>query len=95
MAIPFAWPPPSAPAAAWATLVYLGVFQIGLAYVFFTRAIRQVSALEASLLLLIEPVLNPVWTWLVHGEAPGGYTLVGGAVIVSATALRAATAPRG
>ena len=53
------------------------------------------SALEASLLLLIEPVLSPVWTWLVHGEAPGGYTLVGGAVIVSATALRAATAPRG
>ena len=71
VAIPFAWPPPSASAAAWATVVYLGVFQIGLAYVFFTRAIRQVSALEASLLLLIEPVLNPMWTWLVHGESPG------------------------
>ena len=95
VAIPFAWPLPSASAAAWATLVYLGVFQIGLAYVLFTRAIRQVSALEASLLLLIEPVLNPMWTWLVHGESPGIYTLVGGAVIVSATALRAATAPRG
>ena len=52
-------------------LVYLGMFQIGLAYVFFTRAIRQVSALEASLLLLIEPVLNPIWTWLMHGESPG------------------------
>jgi len=95
VAIPFAWPPPSASAAAWATVTYLGVFQIGLAYVFFTRAIRQVSALEASLLLLIEPVLNPMWTWLVHGESPGAYTLAGGAVIVSATALRAATAPRG
>ena len=95
VAIPFAWPPPSASAAAWATVAYLGVFQIGLAYVFFTRAIRQVSALEASLLLLIEPVLNPMWTWLVHGESPGIYTLAGGAVIVSATALRAATAPRG
>jgi DME family drug/metabolite transporter len=66
-----------------------------LAYVFFIRAITRVSALEASLLLLIEPVLNPLWTWLVHGESPGAYTLVGGAVIVSATALRAATAPRG
>ena len=85
---------PRASAAAWATVVYLGVFQIGLAYVFFTKAIRSVSALEASLLLLIEPVLNPMWTWLVHGESPGAFTLIGGAVIVSATALRAATAPR-
>ena len=95
VAIPFAWPPPSAPAVAWATVVYLGMFQIGLAYVFFTRAIRHVSALEASLLLLIEPVLNPIWAWLMHGESPGVSTLIGGAVIVSATALRAVTAPRG
>ena len=94
VAIPLAWPPPSAPAAAWATMVYLGVFQLGLAYVFFTRAIRQVTALEASLLLLIEPVLNPVWTWLVHGESPGASTIVGGGVIVAATAVRAATSPR-
>ena len=94
VAIPVALPPPVAPAAAWATIVYLGVFQIGLAYVFFTKAIRQVSALEASLLLLIEPVLNPMWTWLVHGESPGSFTLIGGTVIVTATALRAATAPR-
>ncbi len=94
VAIPVAWPPPVAPAAAWATVVYLGVFQIGLAYVFFTKAIRRVSALEASLLLLIEPVLNPMWTWLVHGESPAAFTLIGGAVIVSATAVRAATAPR-
>jgi drug/metabolite transporter (DMT)-like permease len=93
VAVPFAWPPPSAPAAAWATVVYLGVFQIGLAYVFFTRAIRRVSALEASLLLLIEPVLNPMWTWLVHGESPGGFTIVGGGVIVAATAFHAVTSP--
>ena len=89
VAIPMAWPPPVAPAAAWAAVVYLGVFQIGLAYVFFTKAIRQVSALEASLLLLIEPVLNPMWTWLVHGESPGSFTLIGGAVIVTATAASA------
>jgi DME family drug/metabolite transporter len=94
VAMPMAWPPPVAPAAAWAAVVYLGVFQVGLAYVFFTKAIRQVTALEASLLLLIEPVLNPMWTWLVHGESPGSFTLVGGAVILTATALRAATEPR-
>jgi drug/metabolite transporter (DMT)-like permease len=63
--------------------------------VLFTRAIRHLSALEASLLLLLEPVLNPMWAWLVHGEAPGPFTLAGGAVIVCATALRAIIAPRG
>jgi drug/metabolite transporter (DMT)-like permease len=60
--------------------------------VLFTRAIRHLSALEASLLLLLEPVLNPMWAWLVHSEAPGAFTLAGGAVIISATALRAVTA---
>jgi DME family drug/metabolite transporter len=90
VAIPAAWPLPAAPATAWASVLYLGVFQIGLAYVCLTRAIRHVSALDASLLLLIEPVLNPIWTWLVHGETPGPATLFGGAVIVSATAWRTA-----
>lgn len=89
VAIPAAWPLPEAPMSAWASVLYLGVFQIGLAYVCLTRAIRHVSALEASLLLLIEPVLNPLWTWLVHGETPGPAALVGGAVIVAATAVRA------
>ena len=68
--------------------MYLGVGQIGLAYVCLTAAIRHLSALEVSLLLLIEPVLNPVWTWILHGEHPGTWTIAGGAIIVSATALR-------
>ena len=51
------------------TVVYLGVFQIGLAYVCLGGAIRRLPALEVSLLLLLEPVLNPVWTWLIRGEA--------------------------
>jgi len=69
----------------WAIVAFLGIFQIGLAYVFLTRALRRVGALEASLLLLIEPVLNPVWAWLVHGEEPGRWALAGGAVILTAT----------
>jgi len=89
VALPAAWPLPAAPPAAWASVLYLGVFQIGLAYVCLTRAIRYVSALDTSLLLLIEPVLNPIWTWLVHGETPGAATFVGGTVIVTATAVRA------
>jgi drug/metabolite transporter, DME family len=87
-AFPFAWPLPSATAVEWATIVYLGVCQIGLAYVFLTAAIRVLPALEVSLLLLIEPVLNPTWTWLIRGENPGAYTIVGGAIIIAATAIK-------
>jgi DME family drug/metabolite transporter len=87
-ALPVAWPLPPAPAPEWATLIYLGVFQIGLAYIFLTNAVRQLPALEVSLLLLIEPVLNPVWTWLIRGEDPGRWTIAGGAVIVAATAVK-------
>jgi len=87
-ALPFAWPLPAASVGEWATIVYLGVCQIGLAYVCLTVAIRHLPALEVSLLLLIEPVLNPVWTWILRGEQPGTWTIVGGGIILTATALR-------
>ena len=66
-------------------VTFLGVFQIGLAYVLLNYGLRHVGALEASLLLLAEPVLNPLWAWLVHGEQPSSWTLAGGAIIVAAT----------
>jgi drug/metabolite transporter (DMT)-like permease len=87
-ALPFAWPLPAAAPLEWATIVYLGVCQIGLAYVFLTAAMRVLPALEVSLLLLIEPVLNPAWTWLIRGEHPGAWTIVGGVVIIAATAIK-------
>jgi drug/metabolite transporter, DME family len=87
--LPAAWPLPDASAGEWATVGYLGVVQIGLAYVCLTYAMRQLPALEASLLLLLEPVLNPVWTWLIHGEQPGAWVLAGGGIIVAATAAKA------
>ncbi len=85
--LPLAWPVSGAAAADWLLIGYLGVVQIGLAYVFLTRGLRRVPALEASLLLLIEPVLNPLWAWWLHGERPGGWALAGGALILTATAL--------
>ncbi|MGQ9634186.1 MAG: DMT family transporter [Bryobacteraceae bacterium] len=69
-------------------LVFLGVFQIGLAYVCLSRGIRHATALETSLLLLLEPVLNPIWAWLVHHEKPSGWALAGGALILAATTVR-------
>jgi drug/metabolite transporter (DMT)-like permease len=55
--------------------------------------ICSVSAFEASLLLLLEPVLNPIWTWLVHGEKPGVWSIAGAAVILLATASSPQTGP--
>ena len=46
---------------------------------------RRVPAVQASLLLMIEPALSPVWAWLVHGERPGPWALTGGVVIVVGT----------
>jgi drug/metabolite transporter (DMT)-like permease len=83
--LPFALPVGIVSPADAAIVVALGVFQIGLAYVLLNHGLRHVGALEASLLLLAEPVLNPVWAWLVHGERPSVWTLTGGVVIVAAT----------
>jgi drug/metabolite transporter, DME family len=87
--LPQALPLASGGAADWAIIIYLGVFQIGLAYIFVSAAIRHISALEASVLLLVEPAFNPIWSWLVHGEKPGGWSLAGGAVILGATTVKA------
>jgi drug/metabolite transporter (DMT)-like permease len=78
---------PAAGAADVAVILYLGVAQIGLSYYCLTRAIRHVTAFEATAILLIEPALNPVWVWLVHGEKPGVWALCGGGLILFATLL--------
>jgi len=48
----------------------------------------HVPALQASLLLLLEPVLNPIWAWWIHGEAPSAWSLAGGTLILGATVAR-------
>ncbi len=69
-------------------LAYLGVFQLGLAYLCFSRGVTRTPAIEASLLVLIEPVLNPIWTFIVAGERMGPWSIAGGAVVLLATAWR-------
>ena len=74
--------------ADWAVVVFLGVCQLGIPYLFLSRAVPRVRALEVGLFLLIEPVLNPIWAWLVHGETPGPATMGAGVLILGATAAR-------
>ena len=94
LCLPLALPVASAAPIDWAVVGYLGVFQIGLAYLFLARGIAGVPALEASMILLVEPALNPIWAWLVHGERPGVLPIVGGTLILSATVVRTATIGR-
>ncbi len=86
--LPLALPAGGHGAVDWLVVVYLGVVQIGLAYVLLTAALRAVPAFEASLLILVEPVFNPIWAWWLHGERPGTWSLAGGLVILSAVAAR-------
>lgn len=88
VALPFALPVGDAGARDWISIGYLGVFQIGLAYMLMATAIRHVAAFEASALLLLEPALSPVWAWLVHDERPGPLALIGGALILVATLVK-------
>lgn len=69
-------------------LLFLGIFQIGIAYLLFTKGIAAgVRSLDASIIGFIEPMLNPVWVFLVLDEKPSGWAILGGVVIIFAVAL--------
>ncbi|SDF02595.1 DMT family transporter [Sporomusa acidovorans] len=72
----------------WLALLALGCVQLGLAYVLYSIAIKLVSALEASIITMIEPILNPLWVFLLIGEGPGFWALIGGGVILTAITIR-------
>ncbi|MDP4219035.1 MAG: DMT family transporter [Bacteroidota bacterium] len=69
-------------------LLFLGIVQIGVAYAFFTKGIHHVRALDALLISMLEPVLNPVWVYLGIGETPGEYAIAGGAIILAVVIIR-------
>lgn len=80
---------PLLPPAGWIALLALGVVQLGVSYWLYSRAIRHVTALEAVLIPVIEPILNPVWVLIFMGEKPTGWALLGGAIVLSAVTTRA------
>ena len=66
-----------------------GVVQLAIPYVLFVLALRRVEPVDASLLILLEPVLNPIWVWLAVGERPDWSTFVGGVAILAAMVIEA------
>ena len=88
MTLPWALPLASIGAADLLALLYLGAIQIGLAYALLTSGLARVRALDASLLLFLEPVLNPVWAFLVHGERLRGAAIAAGVLILGSTFLK-------
>lgn len=73
----------------WLALSALGVVQLGLSYLLYARAVKHVSALELVLIPVLEPILNPIWTWWAYGEKPGTWAFYGGAVVLGAVTWRA------
>lgn len=67
---------------------FLGVFQIAIAYAFFTFGLKRVYAVEASIISMFEPVLNPFWVFIGYGEVPSTYAIIGGVIIISAISIR-------
>jgi drug/metabolite transporter (DMT)-like permease len=81
------WIGVSIDAASWRYLIILGVIQLGLSYVLYSVAIRHVSAIEAIMVPVIEPILNPLWVWLFLNETPGPWAIPGGILVIAASIL--------
>ncbi|MEI8134671.1 MAG: DMT family transporter [bacterium] len=69
-------------------LVWLGCIQIGVPYALFTKGIHHVRALDALLISMLEPVLNPLWVYLGVGETPSQYAIIGGVIIMIIVVVR-------
>ena len=69
-------------------IVFLGVFQLGISYILYVNSLKYITALEAILLTVIEPLLNPLWVYIFTGEAPGILAIIGGIIVITAIIMR-------
>lgn len=69
-------------------ILLLGIFQLGIAYILYATAVKYLTALEVILIMFLEPILNPIWVMLIHGETPSKFSLIGGTIIIVTVALR-------
>ena len=73
---------------SWGLLLIAGVVQLGLPLVLYGKAIPHVRAIEAILIPVLEPVLNPIWVLVFVGEVPSGWALLGGVIVLGAVTVR-------
>jgi drug/metabolite transporter (DMT)-like permease len=91
--LPFLWGQ-SPTLGDWGGILFLGIFQLGLPFVLMTIAIRYLTAVDAILIQTLEPVLNPIWVFLVIGEVPSQTALLGGGIVLVAVTVRSLLANR-
>lgn len=72
---------------SWLGLVLLGIFQLGLSYVLYARAIKSITAMQSTFICLVEPILNPLWVFLTIGEIPGKLSLLGGIIVLASVTI--------
>ena len=72
----------------FAMVSFLGVFQIAFAYALFSYGLKRIIAVEASIISMFEPVLNPIWVLIGYGEMPTFFAAIGGGIIIVAIAIR-------
>jgi drug/metabolite transporter (DMT)-like permease len=80
--------------ADWGGILFLGVLQLGIPFIILSLAIKQLTAVEAIMIQTLEPILNPVWVFLVIGETPTSLELTGGLVVLFAVTARGVLAGR-
>ena len=69
----------------WLIIFGLGIFQLGIPYILYTTALKYVSALDAILVGMLEPILNPIWVYIFIGEAMGEWAFIGAALVIIGT----------
>lgn len=71
-----------------APLLYMGLFQIGFSFVLYSIAIKYITALDTVLVQVMDPLLNPLWVFLVVGEVPGIWAVIGGIIVLTSITIR-------
>ncbi|HEX2836155.1 MAG TPA: DMT family transporter [Thermoanaerobaculia bacterium] len=84
--LPFVWNDLALTPKSFLVLLGLGVFQIGVAYAFFVKGLQHVTATQASLTGMLEPVANPIWVLLFLNERPSAYAIAGAVIVLAAIA---------
>lgn len=80
--LPWLLTEPNQSAGSWAAIALMGVFQVGVAYLFMCKGLTLITPVTANILCMCEPVLNPVWVAIFYGERMGGWALAGMAVVL-------------